>query len=142
MAKGMVRKGKGDVLGKKGPSQRQLRVAQSIRGSLCAILSRGEVFDPGFPFEEASVTEVVVGGDLKSAKVYVRHLRAERMEELVALLKAHKGKLRHALAPRLGLRYVPDLSFFIDTTLDYALEMEALFQKPEVRQDLEKEERE
>ena len=41
------------------------------------------------------------------------------------------------MAEKLSLKYMPDLRFHLDTTLDYASQIDNLLDDPKVRQDLD-----
>jgi ribosome-binding factor A len=119
------------------PSQRQLRVGELIRHELSAIFSRGEVVDPVIERLGVTVYEVTASPDLKSAICWVRPFVSGDGEELVKALERHRRYIRGLLAPRLGLRYMPDLRFRLDTSLDYASRIDRLFAEPAVRRDIE-----
>ena len=65
--------------------------------------------------------------DLRIAKIYFATPEGEdagkRAEE--GFQKA-RGFVKRELAQRLGLRYMPDLKFFYDTTIDYSARIEKL----------------
>ncbi|MBE0480097.1 MAG: 30S ribosome-binding factor RbfA [Dehalococcoidia bacterium] len=66
-----------------------------------------------------SVTEVITSGDLRHAKVYVSVLGTEDDKKgAEEALKAAAGFLRRSLAERVTLRYIPDLSFEIDESIE------------------------
>jgi ribosome-binding factor A len=46
--------------------------------------------------------------------------------------------MRGLLAPRLDMRFTPELRFRIDTALDYAAKIDALLKDPVVARDLDK----
>ena len=68
-----------------------------------------------------SVTKVHVTADLTSAKIYLSIFPAKNAEIYFKNLKENRFQLRHDLSQRMKnqLRRVPDLSFFIDDSLDY-----------------------
>ena len=51
--------------GDAGPSQRQLRVGETIRRGLSEILMRGDIHDPDFPKVPITVGEVRMSPDLR-----------------------------------------------------------------------------
>jgi ribosome-binding factor A len=53
----------------------------------------------------------------------------ELREELLLKVNELKGMIRTELAHKIQLRYVPELFFFIDDTLDYVEKIENLFKK-------------
>lgn len=83
-----------------------------------------EAKDPRFG--EVTVSQVEVSRDLSHAKVYVTlHADSEIAPTLSALNKA-AGYLRHGLAQRLRLRYLPELHFVHDASLERASRVSAL----------------
>lgn len=77
----------------------------------------GELSDPRIAF--CYVSEVVLNPGAKSARVYVALDSAvpdiaKAEEDTVAGLEAAKGYIRFQLKERMGVRHVPDLSFFAD----------------------------
>ena len=120
----------------RGPSQRQLRVGELVRHALADLFNRGGVADPVL---EAGITvlEVAMTPDLKIAHAYVMPLAGEGRDEVVAALYKHKKFIRGQISKQLALKYMPDLRFHLDTTLDYASQIDTLLDDPRVRQDLE-----
>jgi ribosome-binding factor A len=79
-------------------------------------LIRTRLKDPRVGF--ASITHVEVSGDLRHAKVFVSVMGS--VEEQAATIKGLKhasGYLRHELANRIALRYMPELVFKLDTSI-------------------------
>ena len=94
-------------------SYRQERLGELIAVELSDLL-RTRVKDPRVGF--ASITRVEVSGDLRHAKIYVSVMGSP--EERVATMKGLKnatGFLRHELATRITLRYMPEIVFKLDT---------------------------
>lgn len=120
-----------------GPSQRQLRVGELVRHALAEIFNRGEIVDDGL---EAGMTvlEVSMSPDLRQGTAYVMPFAGERREEAMAALKRHGKYIRGLLSKRLNLKYMPEIKFQLDTSLDYAGRVDDLLNDPKVRQDLDK----
>lgn len=120
-----------------GPSQRQLRVGELIRRVLSTVLTRGEVHDPELNAMSITVGEVRTSPDLKIATVYVMPLGGGRREDAIQALSRNRGELRRAIMRDMSLKYAPDLRFLIDETFDRMDETRALFDRDDVRRDLE-----
>jgi ribosome-binding factor A len=120
----------------KAPSQRQLRAGELIRHVLADILLRGEVGDPELDRLKVGVHEVAMSPDLRIATVYVRPLLQGHNELAVKTLARHARYIRGLLAPRLDMKFTPELRFRIDTALDYAEKIERLLKDPAVARDL------
>jgi ribosome-binding factor A len=88
-----------------------------------------------------SVTDVEVTPDLSLARVYVSVLAAgdERRCSLEALAHA-AGFVRRELAPRLGLREVPEVRFLLDSSIETGARVDELLRKIERGEPIEDEE--
>ena len=109
------------------PSQsfkRAERVSQLLQRELSQIFVNG-LTDHRVGF--VTVTEVRMGDDLRNAKVFVSTLGSEqeRAETLEAIREA-SGFIRREVGHRVHLKYVPQLSFWPDETLDRAARLDAL----------------
>ena len=120
----------------KAPSQRQLRAGELIRHALADILLRGEVGDPELDRFQIGVHEVAMSPDLKIATIYVRPLVDGKNDVALKLLAQHARYIRGLLAPRLDMKFMPELRFRIDTALDYADKIDQLLKDPAVARDL------
>lgn len=97
-----------------------------INGEVQKILAeviRGEIKDPRIP-QFTSVVSVEVAPDLKTCKAYISVL-GDEMDALNALdgLKSATGFIRNRLARELNLRNTPDLTFYIDQSIAYGVDM-------------------
>lgn len=123
--------------GPRQPSARQLRVGEELRHALAWILERGEVHDPDLIELSITVTEVRTSPDLRQATVFVVPLGGGDPAPALALLRRHRGLLRHLLAERVRLKYTPDLAFQPDGSFDAAGRIEAILRQPDVARDLQ-----
>lgn len=86
-----------------------------------------KLHDTDFGF--ITITSVKVSPDLKIAKIYLSVLEKEKRTEVLEKVKAKSGFIRSELAHRIRIKFVPELKFFIDDTLDYVEKIEGLFKK-------------
>jgi len=114
------------------------RVAQLMKREIAGILAR-ELRDPRLA-NLVSVTDVEVTQDLSFARVYVSVLEGgmDRQQALEALGSA-AGYVRHLLAPRLGLREVPQVRFLLDTSIERGARVEEILRKLERGETIEEE---
>ena len=95
------------------------RVGERIRAELSELLLR-RVREPAVV--GVTVTHVEVTRDLQIARVYYRVLaevaEAPDRREVARALRRARGFLRRALASRLRLRRVPELTFLHDDTVE------------------------
>lgn len=76
-----------------------------------------------------TITHVRVSADLKIAKVYVSIFEKDRREEVFEKIKSKTKFIRSELASRITIKFVPELKFFLDDTLDYVEKIEGLIKK-------------
>jgi len=108
---------------------RQEKLGELIAVELSDLL-RTRVNDPRVGF--ASVTHVEVSGDLRHAKVFVSVMgNAEEQAESMKGLKHAAGFLRHELASRITLRYMPELVFKLDTSIEQGAHVLELIRQSE-----------
>ena len=120
------------------PSQRQLRAGELIRHALADIFLRGESGDPDLERLNPTVVEVQISPDLKIATAFVRTLQAGKEKALLEALNRNRRYIRGLVAPKLEMKFTPEIRFRVDTALDYAGKIDALLRSPEVARDLEK----
>lgn len=110
--------------------RRVFKVAEKVRSILSAELYR--LTDPRISL--VTITSVVVSPDLRNAKIYWAVSGGEeRIAEVEDVLEELRPSLRKALGAELGTRFVPELKFFYDDTLDTMEQVERLFQKIHAR---------
>ncbi len=121
-----------------GPSQRQLRVGETIRRALSDVLARGDVHDTDLNRLSITVGEVRTSPDLKIATAYVLPLGGEGKDEVIGLLARNRGELRRLVARKLTLKFAPDLRFKLDETFDRMDQTREMLNRAEVRRDTDK----
>lgn len=124
--------------GKKGPTQRQLRVGEEIRSALAQIFALGESHDPVLDSASITVSEVRISPDLKNATAYVMPLAGSNKEVVFEALKDNAGRLRSLVSRRIVLRTSPRIVFKLDTSYEVAGRINTLLQSDRVRADLKK----
>ncbi|QUJ76509.1 30S ribosome-binding factor RbfA [Sulfitobacter albidus] len=118
-----------------GPSQRQLRVGETIRRALSEVLARADVHDPELNAMSITVGEVRTSPDLKIATAYVLPLGGRGQEDVIELLARNKSELRRLVARKLTLKFSPDLRFRLDRTFDQMDETRRMLAQDVVRRD-------
>lgn len=132
--------GRGGKSAAAGPSQRQLRAGELVRHALAEVLRESEVHDEDLVGVSVTVTEAKLSPDFRHATVFVRPLGGERVAVVVEALNRHAKFLRGELGRHIDMKFTPDLRFREDDSFDNAAHMDALFNDPRVRRDLEAEE--
>ncbi len=115
----------------RGRKHHQDRVAETLREEIGAMLE-GELSDPRIAF--CYISEVVLNPGGKSARVYVAVDSAvpdiEKAEQqTLAALESAKGYIRFELKERMGVRHVPELSFFADRSGRFQARIEELMSR-------------
>ena len=106
------------------PSQRAQRVGETIQKEISALLLRG-LKDPRSGF--VTITGVEVTSDLHLARVYYSVIGDEAARrDSAAGLKSSIPFLRSQLGKHLHMKYVPDLLFHYDTSIEYGNRIESL----------------
>jgi ribosome-binding factor A len=123
-----------------GPSQRQLRAGELIRHALADILMRGETGDPELERLGVTVHEVQISPDLKIATAYIRTLVANADSKALEALNRNRKYIRGLVAPKLDMKFMPEIRFRVDTSLDYATKIDEILRRPDVARDLKSEE--
>ncbi|MCQ8186250.1 30S ribosome-binding factor RbfA [Parvularcula maris] len=113
----------------KAPSQRQLRAGELIRHELAQILQREEVHDDSLFGLNVTVTEVQASPDLRNATVYVTTLGGQETDDAVRRLSVASAKIRRVLAPKLAMKFIPDLHFKRDASFDTADRIDQLLRQ-------------
>lgn len=110
-------------------SQRQLKVSRLIQKELGEIFQR----ETRLLFGNAliTVTQVRVSPDLGVARVYVSLFNVPDNKALLESIKTHTKEIRMKLSDRIHkqVRIIPNLVFFHDDSLDYAMRIEELLKK-------------
>ena len=101
-------------------TNRQKKIGGVIQNDLVDIL-QGEIRKNGISNLIISVSKVVVTSDLSVATVHLSIFPQEKAPETLAAIKSNTKLIKHDLSQRvrLQLRKVPNLTFFIDDSLDY-----------------------
>jgi ribosome-binding factor A len=100
------------------PSRRQIQVADEIREIMAVLLQR-ELKDPRIGF--VTVTGVDVTSDFKYAKIYVSVMGTpEEKRDTMAALTSSRGFVRRELASRMTIRFVPEVTFKLDQSIEHS----------------------
>lgn len=108
---------------------RQEKLGELITVELSDLI-RTRLKDPRVGF--TSITRVEVSGDYRHAKVYVSVMGTpEEQTETMKGLQHATSFLRRELAGRLTLRYMPEIAFKLDHSLEKGAQILALIQQVE-----------
>jgi ribosome-binding factor A len=98
-------------------SQRPERVQEALRQEVSRIIQH-EMKDPRLGF--ITITKVELTKDLRFARIYFSVL-GEPTQKRLALkaLNSAKGYIKGLIADRIKLRFVPDIAFRIDDSIEH-----------------------
>jgi len=104
--------------------RRQRQVAELIHQEISLLILR-QVRDPRLG--SVTVTGVEVTPDLRLAHIYVSVMGGDyEAAQALAGLKSAAGFFRHELGSALSLRFIPELSFRLDKSLEQGLRIDQL----------------
>ena len=113
----------------KPASTRQLKVARELQRDLAEII-RGKGMAM-FGGSLVTVSEVRISPDLSIAKVFVSVFPSRNAGQVLDILEENKRAIRGELGRKVAsqLRIVPEFSFLLDSSLDYAEHIDELLKK-------------
>lgn len=118
-------------------SIKNTRINGEVQKELGNII-RGEIKDPRIS-PLTSVVAVEVAPDLKHCKAYISVLGDEEAQKnTVKGLKSAEGFIRTKLARAINLRNTPEITFVLDQSIEYGVNMSRLID--EVNRDIERDE--
>ena len=86
--------------------------------------------DPRIGF--VTVTDVEMTGDLRSAKIFISVMGGEeKVKSSLEGLQSALGFIRREIGQRIKIRFTPEISFALDTSLDYGDHIQKLLLKVE-----------
>ncbi len=98
------------------------RINGEVQKELSRIISR-EIKDPRI-HPMTSVTQVMVTQDLKECKAYISVLGDEKAQtDTLEGLRSATGYIRRELAHSINLRNTPEITFIMDQSIEYAINM-------------------
>jgi len=108
-------------------NRRLVKFAGNIKKAVSAILDQ-KVKDPDKGF--VTLTSVKISPDLKIATIYYTVLGNEdQKKKTQKALERSKGFIRNELKPSIKSRWLPELRFFFDETLEQADKINKLINK-------------
>lgn len=101
-------------------SLRTEKISRAVQRDIAPLLSR--FCQRVLPGELVTVIEVKATADLGLAKIYVSILGSKDKQKSLATIEFHNKEIRQELAQVIGkrIRKIPELSFYLDETMDHA----------------------
>ena len=107
---------------------RILKINAEIQ-KLVGIIIKEDLNNPIIDEAIVSVTGVKTTEDLEISKIYISVFDKEKQEDVLNQIKHSAGFIRKTLAPRLDIRKVPNLEFYIDDSIEYGAKIDAVIDK-------------
>ena len=105
--------------------------AERVEGQLKKEISKillEDLKDPRIGF--VTITRIELTGDIRYARIYFSILGDDKAkEESLKGIKSAVGFIRKLIAERIKLRYVPELYFKLDNSLEYSINLEKTFER-------------
>jgi ribosome-binding factor A len=120
---------------KKSDGGRAARLGEAMKGEIADVIAR-ELKDPRVHAAGLlTVTHVVLGDDLRLARVLVSFVGGsdDAAAAAIAALARSAGFVRGEVGRRLGLRYAPELRFVHDKSAEQAARIDAILREDEGR---------
>lgn len=109
------------------PYTRADRVSALMQEALSGIIHKS-IKDPRL--DTVGITRIKMTADLKRARIYfVVTGESVPREDAAAGFKKASGFIKHALAQELDLRYMPELQFLYDDSIDYGIHIDSVLKR-------------
>ena len=106
---------------------RMLKINSLMKRELSQVISQElKVPDLGF----ITVMSIEVSRDLRHAKAFISIMgsEAQKKKGLQGLIKA-KGFIQREMGHRLSMKFIPDLKFIVDGSVDYSMHIDDVLRK-------------
>ena len=108
------------------PYKRSQRVSDLIREEVADIIMY-RLKEPRIGF--VTVTGAEMTADLKLARIFVSILKEEERDLTLEILNSSKNFIRSALGKRLRMKFIPEIEFRLDTSVEYGIKIDKLFRE-------------
>lgn len=106
------------------PYSRTERIGVAIQTALSELLSR-KIEDPRISM--VTITGVEVAVDMKVAYIYFTLFGGEdKVKEAMSGFESSRGYIKKNIAPKLGLKYMPEIKFIHDNSFNHGSKIDAL----------------
>jgi ribosome-binding factor A len=113
------------------PFARSERVGGLIQKVLSEILKK-DIRDPRLKM--TTITEVEVSRDLKLARIYFTAPGGKQEKDKVLKgFNSARGYIKRILAHEIDLKYMPDIKFFYDDSLEYGAHIDELIKLTKIK---------
>jgi len=105
-------------------STRQLKISELIKEEMAKLIHRK--FNGLVPGRLITITQVGISPDLGYAKIYISIFPSNDAQKIIEEINKKVSKIRYEFGKVIknDLRIVPELTFFLDDSLDYIEKIE------------------
>ena len=104
------------------------KLSEQIKKEISSIIQNG-IKDPRVPLL-TSVVAVEVTRDLRYAKVFISVFGdEEKKSECIEGLKSAGGYIRKEVGSRMNIRYIPELVFELDRSIEYGMHIDKVIKE-------------
>ncbi len=101
-------------------SNRQLKVAESVKRSLSEVLNNDKVMAFALGDQSFTISKVDMSPDLKNAKIYILPFGSSDTNECIKILNESRSHIKKYLVGKVFLKFTPELKFIYDDSFDIA----------------------
>jgi ribosome-binding factor A len=101
-------------------SNRQLKVAESVKRSLSDVLNNDKVMTFALGDQSFTISKVDMSPDLKNAKIYILPFGADNVDDCLNILNENRSLIKKYLVGKIVLKFTPELKFIYDDSFDIA----------------------
>lgn len=111
------------------PTKKQLQVSEIVKRNFGTVLLENGINIYGSAF--VTVTNVIMSPDLSMAKIYLSIYNADNKNEVLDKMNKEMYLLKSELVRRVKrhVRRIPNISFFVDETIDEMYRVDQLFDR-------------
>ena len=110
-------------------SQRQLKASENLKKILARIFIQQNIVLPTINTKFITITEVRISSDFKYAKVFFMSLAGKDINTFLEILNDNSLLIKKIASKEWTAKFMPNLSFIIDQSFDYAEKIENLLLK-------------
>lgn len=101
-------------------SNRQLKVAESVKRCLSDVLNNDKVMTFALGDQSFTISKVDMSPDLKNAKIYILPFGADNVDDCLNILNENRSLIKKHLVGKVVLKFTPELKFIYDDSFDIA----------------------
>lgn len=110
------------------------RINAEIEKQVANIINQ-KLKDPRLQGGLISVTKAYTTADLKYSKIYLSFINIENTAEALNVINNASGFIRNELKTKMDIRVLPELTFYIDDSIEYGMKMDKILEEIRAKDD-------